>query len=70
MKSELANLIANYALLSLIADQPINEYCYTTDRIRAQKQHYTLQTAHPYDNTFSRPVIEGTLSAFACRFPG
>lgn len=35
-----------------------NVYCYSTDPIRPQNKHYSLQTAHPNVSTF-KYEIEG-----------
>lgn len=61
MKSFISTFLTNFALLSLFHKQPLpsDKYCYSTDKIRAQKKHYTLQTPHPHDDKYTRPVIEG-----------
>lgn len=48
--NQLTSLLAKYMLVSLFANQVThNDYCYTTDKDRDQRKHFSLQTKHiPY----------------------
>lgn len=65
----LSYILGKYFLLSLIAHPSVDDnYCYSTDRVKAQQKHYSLQTKHveyrqtlestmPGKNSFSAEIL-------------
>lgn len=64
----LSHILGKYFLLSLLGQQLDDDnYCYSTDKTKAQQKHYTLQTKHDkYINKLENTMSGKQLNIFLC----